>query len=154
MTTPGVATFDWSTWELLYPELISRGVTQPYATALFNGPAGLLLDNTECSRVQDLGQRGYMLGLIVAHIAWLSGPGSSGAVGRVSQASQGSVSASLDYGQVTQSEAYWVQSPYGALYWQATAAYRTGVYVPAPPTPYTGPLTPYGYGGGRQPGQW
>lgn len=142
-----VAVFDWTAWAALYPELVAKGVTQPYATALFGGPAGLLLDNTDCSPVADVARRLVFLNMVVAHLAYLQGPGSSGLVGRVDQASEGSVSAHADYGTQSASAAYWLQSPYGALYWQATAPYRTMRYVPAPPSPATFPagfyVSPY-----------
>lgn len=148
-----IAVFNWAAWSALYPKLVTAGVTEPYATALFNGPAGLLVDNTECSPVTDVAKRTTFLYMAVAHLAALEGPGSTGVVGRLASASEGSVSVSFDYGTVSQSQAFWVQTPYGALFWQVTAPYRTMRYIPAPPSPAQFPGLYVG-GGYRQPGQW
>jgi hypothetical protein len=147
-----VAVFNWVDWSALYPQLVAAGVTEPYAEALFNGPAGLFLDNTDASPIQDIPTRTTLLYMIVAHLAALGGPGASGNVGRIASASEGSVSVSFDYAGASASNAYWLQTPYGAQYWQATAQYRTFRYVPGPP-PRLGVL---GLPGGfyRQPGQW
>lgn len=146
-----VAVFDWAAWSVLYPELVAQGVTEPWTTATFNGPASLLLDNTDASPVQDAGQRATLLGIIVAHLAAMNPSfGGGGGVGRVASASEGSVSVSFDYGQVKAQAAWWVQTPYGATYWQMTARYRAFTYVAAP-QPFQEPL--YGWPG-RQPGQW
>lgn len=148
-----VAVFDWATWSVLYPALVARGVTQAYATALFNGPAALLLNNTDCSPIVDIPTRTSLLYMVVAHLAFLEGPGSSGLVGRVSSASEGSVSVATDYGTQSASAAYWLQSPYGAQYWQASAPWRVFQYVAAPPSPAQLPAGFY-FPGYRQPGQW
>lgn len=98
--------------------------------------ATLILDNTEASPVQDVAQRGVLLNLLVAHIAALSygehGQAPSGLVGRVNSATQGSVTVSTDYGAVSQSQAWFAQTQYGAQYWQMTAQYRTLRWVGRP----------------------
>lgn len=141
-----VAVFDYGQFSALFPELVNGGVTESVALSLF-GVAGLLLDNTDCSPVQDVSTRLTMLNYAVAHLASLGGyplppggtvPVPSGIVGRVSSATEGSVSVSSDYGQVRESEAWWVQSQYGAIFWQLTRALRTMRYVPARPR-YFGP---------------
>lgn len=147
------AVFNWTEWSVLYPELVAKGVTEPYATALFNGPAGLFLANNDASIICDVDLRRTFLNMIVAHLAATQGPGSSGLVGRISAASEGSVSVSADYGTQAASAAYWLQSPYGAQYWQATAPYRTFIPVPAPPSPAEFPAGFY-FSNYRQPGQW
>lgn len=82
-----------------------------------------------------------------AHVAWLQSmrdvngkPSSSGSqsppaiVGRISSASEGSVSVSSEWqsGEVSPSEAFWIQTQYGALYWQLTAGIRTAHYIGNP----------------------
>jgi hypothetical protein len=74
--------------------------------------------------------------MVVAHLGTLSGvltPAGQGStatqVGRVSSASEGSVSASMDMGQQSKNAAFWLQTQYGATFWQATAKYRTMRYV-------------------------
>lgn len=124
------AVFDWAVWSARYPELVARGVTQLLANSFWD-EATLLVDNGPCSIVSDVAVRAILLNMATAHIAALSpATGGSGAVGRVSSASEGSVSTSLDYGTISTSQAYWVQTPYGAQFWQATAPYRTARYVP------------------------
>ena len=148
-----VAVFDYGQWSLLYPELVPA-VSEARANALF-AQAGLFLDNTDCSPVQDVPTRLLYLDMIVAHLAAiggaLNGGTPTGIVGRISAATEGSVSVSADYGAVSGNAAYWLQTAYGAAYWQATAAYRTMQYVPGP-QPYTGvPGAPLGtlYVGGN-----
>lgn len=136
-----VAVFNYAVWAARFPELAAT-VDQATATAYF-AEATFLLDNTDCSIVQDVGQRLVLLNLITAHIAYLASPARAGAVGRISDATQGSVSTSLDYGDVSKSEAYWVQSPYGAQYWAMTVRYRTMQYRPGP-RPFLG--VPRGFG--------
>lgn len=128
-----VAVFDYGLWSARFPTLAVT-VASSLAGALFS-EATLLLDNTDTSLVVDPGQRLVMLNLIVAHLAALTAPGASGAVGRVKHAQEGTVQTDLDYGIVKGDQAYWVQTAYGAQYWQITTPYRQMQYI-APPTPY------------------
>ena len=145
-----VAVFSYPQWAALFPEL-AGSVNEQLADSFFT-VAGLLLDNTDCSPVQDVAARLVYLNYIVAHLASLSGyplaagqtvPAPSGVIGRVTKATEGSVSVSTDYGAQGRGAAYWLQSQYGALYWQLTAWLRTARYVPAAPR-YFGPRTGYG----------
>lgn len=85
--------------------------------------------------------------LLTAHIAWLNAPrdangnpAASGApapvlVGRVNTASEGSVSVGLDMGDAnagSPSQAWYMQTPWGAEFWAATAGYRTMRYAARP----------------------
>jgi hypothetical protein len=130
-TVPGVVTFDYDAWEARYPEFAT--VNQTLATAYFN-EATIYLDNTAMSIVQDLTQRAVLLNMLTAHIAAMNsgvgGQAASPLVGRVSQATEGSVSVSAEYDGGTGS-AWYLQTKYGAAYWQATAYLRTFNYVPA-----------------------
>lgn len=98
--------------------------------------ATLILDNTEASPVQDVAQRGVLLNLLVAHMAALSygehGQAPSGLVGRVNSATQGSVTVSTDYGTLATNQAWFVQTQYGAQYWQLIAPYRSMRWVGRP----------------------
>lgn len=99
-----------------------------------------------------------------AHVAWLQAsrdvngnPSTNGSqpppgiVGRVSSASEGSVSVSSEWSKVdSSSEAFWIQTQYGALFWQMTAGVRTAHYLQNPAVRAV-PLVPYGYGRG---GRW
>lgn len=143
-----VAVFDYAQFSSLFPELIGTGgVTEPIATALFL-PAGYLLDNTDCSPVQDVAARLVYLDYVVAHLASLAGyplapgatgPTPSGVIGRISSATEGSVSVSSQWGAaMSDSEAFWLQSQYGAIFWNMTRWLRTARYI-APPPRYFGP---------------
>ena len=71
-------------------------------------------------------------------------------VGRVASASEGSVSVSLEYASSTSvNQAWFFQTPYGAQFWQATAAYRQMRYVAPMPRNFN-PWPP----GGGWPGGW
>lgn len=138
-----VAVFNYSDWAAMFPEMAS--VSEPAADGFFS-IATLLLDNTDCSPIQDVKQRTNLLYFVTAHVASLAGypvaaggtAQPSGVVGRVSSATEGTVSVSTDYGAVSGNQAWWLQSSYGATYWQLTAAFRTMRYV-APPPRYFGP---------------
>jgi hypothetical protein len=113
--------------------------------------AELQLANTCKSRVVNAVQRELLLYLLVAHITQLrngvNGQPPSGLVGRIAGAREGSVSVDTDYGTVVYGQAWYIQTQYGAQFWQATAKYRTAVYVGAPVV--CADLPPGGwYGGG------
>lgn len=94
--------------------------------------ATLYLSNSACSVVQDLGKRKALLWMLVAHIAQLSGAlngGQTGPVGRTSSATEGSVSVSFSFPENPNS-AWFDQTPWGAMFWQATLKYRTMRYFP------------------------
>lgn len=69
-----------------------------------------------------------------------------GIVGRINQAAEGDVSVSSEWqAPPNASQAYFVQTKYGAQYWTMTAKYRTAQFLPAPPHAYN-PLAGYGIG--------
>ncbi|HII3565158.1 TPA: DUF4054 domain-containing protein [Citrobacter freundii] len=93
------------------------------------------LNNSEYSLVEDAIKRERLLYLLMAHLAYLrygdaNGNGGSGMVGRLSSASEGSVSVSSDAGQIEFRYMWYTQSPYGMDYWQATKVYRMANYYP------------------------
>ena len=132
----GVVTFDPAVFKGLYPEFAT--VTDGTLTGYFNR-ACLYLNNTVCSPVADLGIRSTLLDLVTAHIAAMSGSGvngqgAPGMVGRLDQVGEGTVNAHTSYSTtVPGSMAWYIQTTYGAQYWEATAAYRTFRYRPGPP---------------------
>lgn len=122
----GVVVFDSAAFVARYPEFsaVSGGVL-----GMYFDEATIYLDNTPSSVVPDLGKRAVYLNMLTAHIAQINGNGKpSGAVGRVSSAGEGSVSASMAYAAPTGSRAWFDQTPYGAAFWQATRSYRTMRY--------------------------
>jgi hypothetical protein len=76
------------------------------------------------------------MNLVVAHLAAMrfgvNGQPPSPLVGRISSASEGSVSVSADMAGASASAAWWNQTTYGATAWQATNKYRRATYVPGP----------------------
>lgn len=132
---PGVVSFDLEAFRVRYPEF--SGVSDELANAYFNEAGAVYLSNNPQSVVQDSapgGRRSLLLNMLVAHLAMLNHgigcEGPSPLIGRISSATQGSVSVSADMGPVSGSEAWFLQTRYGAAFWQATAAYRTFRYVP------------------------
>jgi len=130
----GAVVFDPVAFKARYPQFANVDVT--LLQAFFDEAAALYLNNSARSIERDLGERSILLNMIVAHLGTLSGiltPAGQGStatqVGRVSSASEGSTSASLDMGQQSKGAAFWMQTQYGAAYWQATAGYRTMRYI-------------------------
>ncbi|CAE6857228.1 hypothetical protein R75461_07780 [Paraburkholderia nemoris] len=130
----GVVTFDYPVWAIRYPELMAS-VPEPLAQAYFN-EAQLYCDNTPLSPVHVLTIREQFLGMLTAHIAALNAPltgqPSSPLVGRISNATEGSVSVQTQYDVPAGSAQWFAQTKYGAAFWAATAAYRAMRYVPSP----------------------
>lgn len=140
----GVVTFDEAAFLLAFPEFGAYSAANPGAlAAVFDLVTALYINNTAFSVVKDLNTRKYLIWLGMAHVLYLrgallttdaaaGGSASAGNVGRVSSATEGSVSASLDMGATPNTAAWWMQSQYGAQYWTATAPYRTIRYARAP----------------------
>lgn len=94
--------------------------------------AELRVNNTKNSIVCDLKERKILLYLLTAHLAALQDRINKGneSVGRVSSASEGSVSVSLDFPVGNSALAAWfAQTPYGAEFWTLTSKYRHMIYV-------------------------
>lgn len=127
----GIVTFDPDAFTTQYPAFAK--VTSVALQNNFN-LATLQLNNSWCSVVQDEPTRQMLLYLLTAHITALlngvNGKGPAGIVGRVSSATEGSVTASVDYlSNPTEAEAYLTQTPWGAQFWRSTVTYRTAQYV-------------------------
>ena len=116
--------FDPTAFKARYPEFAA--VSDSTLSACFT-ESGLYLSNADDSIVQDLTRRAMLLNMLTAHIAYLGGAlsadGQARPVGRVSQAAEGSVSASFEYLQPG-SHSWFTQTPYGAAFWQATSSLR------------------------------
>ena len=135
-----VAIFDYAKWSAMFPYLAAGGVTEPIARGFFD-IAGLLLANDDCSPITDTDKRLVLLNYVTAHLARLAGyPVAAGGtaqpdgmVGRVSSATEGTVSVSTDYGAVRENQAWWLQTQEGATFWQLTRFLRTARYLAPPP---------------------
>ena len=119
----GVVVFDASAFKVRYSEFAA---TSDLLLAAFFDEATLVLNNTDNSRVTDLVERKILLWLLTAHIAAINNM-QSGNVGRLSSATQGSVSVSMQYNSSEYAQWY-DQTKYGAEYWAMTAKYRTMQY--------------------------
>lgn len=125
----GVVTFSYSTWSSMFPEL-ATSVTSAQVQGYFNR-ATLQLDNTASSIVGDAsagGLRETLLYLLTSHLVVL-GQRDANQVGRISDASQGSVHVAFEGTPQIGTALWFQQTRYGAEYWQATAVYRTGTYI-------------------------
>lgn len=125
-----VVAFDLAAFRARYPEFST--VVDVTLSAYFS-EAGLYLSNTDSSVVTDLTIRAMLLNMLTAHIAAMNsgvnGQAPSGIVGRVAQASEGSVSVTADMGPPSGSAAWFLQTQYGAAFWQASAAFRSFRYI-------------------------
>jgi hypothetical protein len=142
-TTPvivqGVVTFDAGEFRGKYPEF--TGLTDGQLDMAF-ALAAVLLNPLCSSRVLDANIRLSLLYGLTAHIAFLNygtndGAGNvnaaPGIVGRISQATEGTVSVTAEFtGNGGPTQDWYLQSKYGAMYWVATSSYRTALYIPAP----------------------
>jgi hypothetical protein len=130
MITPGIVAFDPTAFQAAYPSFAS--VPDAVLTGNFN-LATLQLNNSYCSAVQDEPTRAQLLNLLTAHITALlngvNGKPPSGAVGRISSATQGSVTVQMEFKTDSEAASYYQQTQWGATFWQSTAVYRTMRYV-------------------------
>lgn len=125
-------TFNPTAFKTRYPEFAA--VTDPMLQLYFD-EATLYLSNGDGSPVGNLTKRAILLNMLTAHVAMLGGAlsadGMPRPVGRVSQASEGSVSASFeDVAPTPGSGAWFRQTQYGAAFWQATTSLRGFRYIP------------------------
>lgn len=137
MTT---ATFSYRDWTLRYPQFLTTAtfVSEPLACMYF-AEAGLYCANDDCAMIPadpiTFGPRISILYALTAHIAAINGAsqtGANGLVGRISDASEGSVSVKLDLGALPGSASWFAQTSFGLQAWQMMAPYRTAHYRPSP----------------------
>lgn len=133
-----IVTFDFANWLALFPQF---GVTTPTFTALTEQQvtqvilplAEQYVRNDGGGPVCNPATQIQLLNLMVAHIAQLLFGSStqplSPLVGRISNASEGSVSVGTDF-PTTPSNAWFVQTQYGAMFWQLSLPFRLGRYIP------------------------
>lgn len=128
----GLLAFNSAQFLARYPEFSSV----PAATLeAYFAEAGIYCANATTSPVTDQSVGGLLsmlLNMVTAHIAALNygvnGEPPSALVGRLDDATQGSVHVHADMGVVPGSAAWFAQTKYGIAFWQATVAYRTWKY--------------------------
>ncbi len=123
--------FDPVAFKARYPEFAA--VADPALQSCFD-EAGIYLSNSDKPVANEV-RRLVLFNMLTAHIAYLGGLLSADSqprpVGRVSQASEGSVSAGFEY-LAPGSSAWFAQTQYGAAFWQATTSLRGMRYTPCP----------------------
>jgi hypothetical protein len=139
-------TFDYTAWSALFPEFLTT-VTEHQAIALFGVVTSTLQRNDGGGPISKTATQSTLLNYAVAHLAFLyNGTNTQPAaqvVGRINSATEGSVTVQTDYGNnVSQSQAFWLQSKYGSFWWAATNQYRRMRYLPGPATNFY-PATPF-----------
>lgn len=127
-----VATLDITAFKAAYPMFAT--LTDPQITEAFT-LATIYLRNDGTGPVRTTALQTSLLYMLTAHLAAMmygvSGAAPAGTVGRVTSASEGSVSIGMDW-PTTASNAWFLQTPWGANFWQATAGYRMGRYLAGP----------------------
>lgn len=136
----GPITFSFADWTAAWPEFANCSPAQGQA---WFDIASIYCPNTSANPFGD--STSTFLYMLTSHVAWLLAPrdpaGNPAAagqsppniVGRINSASEGSVSVGAEWkGSGSPSQDWFVQTRYGALYWQATAAFRTMRYAARP----------------------
>lgn len=167
MTTPAV-TFDPAAWKAAFPEFTN--ISDAAATGYFNRACGVFA-NDVCNPAFPSGQMTNLFNLLTSHVAFMSAPRdamgnpftpdvgvvstpASPLVGRISSASEGSVNVSAEYSSSgSPSEAWFLQTKYGAEFWQGTQQFRAAVYF-ANPTTVWGGVFPAVFAGGFRRRAW
>jgi len=136
-----IVTFDPTAFKAEYPEFNAAPyvVSDARANNMFLIASTTLLDNTDNGPVMDLTQRTQLFYLLVAHLLLLYGTSATPTLnntppGRISSATQGTVTSQFDY-QVPQGSAmaaWYLQTKYGALFWAASAPFRSAKYFGVP----------------------
>jgi Protein of unknown function (DUF4054) len=127
-----IVQFNYAQWIARYPEF--KQVEQSTAQEYF-GEATLYLRNDGTGPVRDAPTQLRLLNMLTAHIAALNAPSADGEpasplVGRVSNASEGSVSVQTENDYPPGTVQWYQQTKYGSAFWAATVAYRSVHYLP------------------------
>lgn len=135
-----VVTFDPVGFVAAFPEFTS--VQTARLTLIDQLVESTLYDNTGAGPVNSPTMALNLINLLVAHLLTIFGPsvtasGNNGVasnpsapVGRLDSATQGSVSSSFAYDVPTNPSGPWYQqTKYGAMYWLATAQFRSARYI-------------------------
>ena len=159
------AVFSFDTWIAQFPEFSAVNPTQ---AQFYFDLATIIWRNDGCGPVSNPNTQLNLLNLLTSHLATQysqslgdPSPGSpqdaNTPVGRINNATEGSVSVQTDYGtNISQQMAWAITTKYGSLWWAMTAQYRTAVYMPGllqpgglgPGVAGAGYFGPGGYGGG------
>jgi hypothetical protein len=141
-------TLDYPTWAALFTEF-SVTVNETQWGLWLNVLTSTLVANDGTGPVTQAQTQTTLLQFALAHLLFLylgtNTQPAAETVGRINSAAEGSVNVATDYGQnISASQAFWVQSKYGAIYWQMTNIYRRFIYNPGTTGPQ--PVFPFGPG--------
>lgn len=132
-TLPYIVTFDFDAFALDFPEFAT--VDPVRAANFFNFAQMSLLDNTAGSPVKDANVLTKLFNMLVGHLLTIYGPvapvrANNTPVGRMSAATQGTVNVSFEYKipEGSALAAWYNTTQYGAMFWMATARYRSARY--------------------------
>lgn len=148
MTQSPPVTFDQATWLAIFPEFTP--LTEAQGQSYFNRATAICLNSIN-NPIWSFDGTGAILQealyLLTSHIAWLNcpkdangnpaatGQAASPLVGRISDASEGSVSVAVDMGDAnaaSPNQAWYEQTKYGSEYFMLTAPARTARYLARP----------------------
>jgi hypothetical protein len=128
-----VAVFDYGLWSTRYPEFSNVSAT---LAEMFWNEATIYHSNDGTGPVTNATMQLTLLNMLAAHIAMLSAgtatQPASGLVGRISSATQGSVSVSTDLAGAPGTSIWFSQTAYGLSYYQMTAVFRSMHYRTGP----------------------
>lgn len=115
-------------------------ISEPTAQAYFDIVGQSYLANTGqggAGGVWNPAQKLVMMNWLVGHLLALFAPDANGGapstlVGRINSAGEGSVNVGTEYQPMTQAAAWYLQTPYGAAYWEMTKPFRSMRYRRGP----------------------
>ena len=144
---------DYATWLVRYPRFNPTGGSQPVSQPLYSqyfADAQMYQANNGAGPIRDANTATRLMMMMIAHIAAMNTPSASGAqpsglVGRISSASEGSVSVSVENNYGPGTVQWYQQTEYGSNWWAATAQYRTMRYRPGPVMGVPANQSPYGW---------
>lgn len=129
----GIAvTVTYAQWITAYPQF-GKSVTDAAFDAVLWPLAQQYNRNDSGGPVCVAALQTQLLNLMLAHLATIlygAGGGPSPLVGRIDQATEGSVSLHADMPGGTASSAWFQQTPFGAAWWQLALPFRLGRYFP------------------------
>ncbi len=128
-----VVAFNYGMWLTRFPEFTTTPNIAAVAPLMFQ-EASLYISNTDGSPVADLNIRTLLLNLMTAHLVAINygvaGQPASPLVGRIDQASEGTVNVHTAFSSApTGSKDWYSQTRYGAQCWAATAPFRAFRYI-------------------------
>ena len=143
--------FDYPDFVAQFPEF--EQVDQSTMSAWFTVAGATVCRNDGLGPVSNVATQTVLMNFATAHLMLLfvsqvdgqpntessSAVPAPNIIGRVQSATEGSVTVQAEYPQPPSgTAAWWLQTRYGAFWWQATSPYRTFRYVPGPQR-YFGP---------------